>query len=110
MHQSGHDRAHSRQTVQFSSRSALTPRARVGGDSLTCGYWTVLAPSLNVRNIVAIVTPRPLKRPGTLGMWLHRDLEDSRDDDVEQRQRDQHLPREALQLVLAEPRVAEAHP
>src|SRR5215212_12094990 len=68
MHQSGHERAHSMQTVQLSSRRAITPRARVGGDSLTCGYWTVLAPSLNVRNIVPIVTPRPLTRPGTFGI------------------------------------------
>src|SRR4029453_15315392 len=110
MHQSGHERAHSMHTVQLSSRSAITPRARIGGDSLTCGYWTVLAPSLKVRSIVAIVTPRPLTRPGTFGMAKPRpfcwrfprrmtacsssdgDLEDSSDDDVGERQRDQHLP------------------
>ena len=31
-------------------------------------------------------------------------------DDVEQRKRDQHLPREPLQLIFTESRVAEAHP
>ena len=41
MHQSGQLRTHSMQTVQFSSSSAMTPRARVGGASFSCGYCTV---------------------------------------------------------------------
>ena len=37
MHQSGHSRAQSMQTVQFSSKSAITPRLREW-------MWTVPAP------------------------------------------------------------------
>src|SRR5437764_14940584 len=59
MHQSGQLRAHSMQTVQFSSFNAMTPRARVGGASLTRGYCTVTARLVIVRK----VTPRPFSRP-----------------------------------------------
>src|SRR5919199_5361900 len=59
MHQSGHSRAHSMQTVQFSSFRAITPRARVGGASFSFGYCTVTAGS----SIVLNVTPSPLMRP-----------------------------------------------
>ena len=38
MHQSGHERTQSMQTVQLSSRSAMTPRDRIGGASFSCGY------------------------------------------------------------------------
>ena len=68
MHQSGHERAHSMQAVQFSSCNAITPRARIGGDSFSLGYCTVAAPSVTVRTSVPNVTPSPLTRPGTLGM------------------------------------------
>ena len=44
MHQSGHSRAHSMQTVQFSSWRAMTPRARGAGSSFSWGYCTVTAP------------------------------------------------------------------
>ncbi len=43
MHQSGHWRAQSMQTVQFSSFRAMTPRARAAGASFSCGYCTVTA-------------------------------------------------------------------
>src|SRR5207249_2965580 len=66
MHQSGHCRAHSMQTVQFSSFSAMTPRARVGGSSRSCGYCTVTAGF----NIVLSVTPKPLTRPGSFGFFM----------------------------------------
>src|SRR3954452_13031138 len=59
MHQSGQLRAHSMQTVQFSSFNAMTPRARVGGASLTRGYCTVTARLVIVRK----VTPRPFSSP-----------------------------------------------
>ncbi len=36
MHQSGHSRTHSMQTVQLSSRSAMTPRVRGGRPAATC--------------------------------------------------------------------------
>ncbi len=38
MHQSGHSRAHSMQTVQFSSNSPITPRERGGSSGRTSGY------------------------------------------------------------------------
>ena len=63
MHQSGHSRAQSMQTVQFSSLRAITPRARGVGSSFTWGYCTVTAGLSIVRN----VTPRPLTRPGSCG-------------------------------------------
>ena len=56
------------QTVQFSSRRAMTPRARMGGASFSRGYCTVLAPWVMVRAIVPSVTPRPLTTPGTFGI------------------------------------------
>ena len=59
MHQSGHERAHSMQTVQFSSLSAMTPRARAGGSSRSCGYCTVTVGFIIVLN----VTPRPVSMP-----------------------------------------------
>ena len=78
MHQSGHSRAHSMQAVQLPSWRAITPRARVGGASFTCGYCTVAAPfegagisvrtprlGNTVRTMVEPVTTSPLTRPGT---------------------------------------------
>src|SRR5687768_1505665 len=107
MHQSGHSRAHSMQTVQFSSSSAMTPRARVGGASLTWGYCTVTAG----RSIVPRVTPRPLIRPGSWGLATsEHHLQDGGRGDVHQRDRDEVLPRERLQLVLAQAGVGEAEP
>ena len=44
MHQSGHSRAHSMQTVQFSSSSAITPRERGGRSGSTSGYCWVVRP------------------------------------------------------------------
>jgi hypothetical protein len=37
MHQSGHSRLHSMQTVQFSSIRAMTPRVRGGSSGRTWG-------------------------------------------------------------------------
>ena len=65
---SGHDRTHNMHDVQLSSCNAITPRARNGGASFSCGYCTVLAPSRAVRLRVFSVTPRPLRRPGILGI------------------------------------------
>ena len=108
MHQSGHERAHSMQTVQFSSLSAMTPRARVGGSSRSCGYCTVTAGF----SIVLNVTPRPLMTPGSFGFFMPSDatLKTPVSEDVEQADRDEELPRQRLQLVLAEARVGEPHP
>src|SRR6516225_3674122 len=116
MHQSGHCRAQSMQTVQFSSSRAITPRARGATASFSCGYCTVTAPSSMVLN----VSFRPLTIPS--GVWIVRStdsgsclgmdghLGDAGHQDVEQRQRDQELPGEGLELVLPEPGKGEADP
>src|SRR5690242_440084 len=106
MHQSGHDRAQSMQTVQFSSLSAMTPRARGATSSFSCGYCTVTAGL----NIVRIVTPRPVVMPLT---WLwnflrplmsssssERHLQRAGHENVEERDRDEPLPCQRLQLIL----------
>ena len=59
MHQSGHSRAQSMQTVQFSSSSAMTPRLRGGSSGLTSGYCSVTERLVIVRS----VTARPLASP-----------------------------------------------
>lgn len=59
MHQSGHSRAQSMQTVQFSSNSPMTPRLRGGSSGWTSGYWAVCERLVIVRR----VTARPLARP-----------------------------------------------
>ncbi len=59
MHQSGHSRAHSMQTVQFSSNRPITPRLRGGSSGCVSGYWAVT----DFRVIVRSVTARPLARP-----------------------------------------------
>src|SRR6478752_2660797 len=102
MHQSGHCRAQSMQTVQFSSLSAMTPRARVGGSSRSCGYCTVTAGFVIVLN----VTPRPVSMPLISRFMTHpleSHFQDTRDEDVDQRDRDQPLPRQRLELILAQP-------
>ena len=97
--------AHSMQTVQFSSLRAMTPRARGGGASFTCGYCTVTAGFMHRLERDA----EALDQAGELGHSEHH-LEDAGDDDVHQRERDQELPGERLQLVLTEPGVGEADP
>lgn len=66
MHQSGHSRAQSMQTVQFSSNSPITPRERGGSSGWTSGYCAVTVFFVIVRS----VTARPLARPepGTGGI------------------------------------------
>src|SRR5262245_27123858 len=59
MHQSGHSRAHSMQTVQFSSNRAITPRLRGGRSAGADGYCRVIDRRVIVRN----VTASPLARP-----------------------------------------------
>ncbi len=59
MHQSGHSRAHSMHTVQFSSSNAITPRLRGGRSGLTSGYCRVTERRVSARN----VTPRPRTSP-----------------------------------------------
>ncbi len=59
MHQSGHSRAQSMHTVQFSSSSAMTPRERGGSTGCTSGYCAVTVFLVIVRR----VTARPFARP-----------------------------------------------
>src|SRR5580765_3763442 len=111
MHQSGHWRAQSMQTVQFSSLSAITPRARGGGSSRSCGYCTVTVGFI----IVLKVTPRPVSMPliSRFMSALHpseRHLQYARNQDVDERDGDQPLPRQRLELILAQPGVGEASP
>src|SRR5205814_8642562 len=103
MHQSGQERAHSMQTVQFSSLSAMTPRARVGGSSRSCGYCTLTAGFVIVLN----VTPRPVSMPLIWRFMTHPlegHLQHAGYEDVDQRDRDQPFPRDRLQLMLRAPR------
>src|SRR5207253_10859080 len=110
MHQSGHERAQSMQTVQFSSLSAMTPRARGAGSSRSCGYCTVTVGFIIVRN----VTPRPVSMPlisrFIASHPLERHLQYACREDVRQRDGDEPLPRDRLQLVFTKTRVGEARP
>src|SRR5262245_9897431 len=68
MHQSGHSRAQSMQTVQFSSSSAITPRERGGSSGETSGYCWVCDPRVIVRKVTASPLASPL--PGTAAPLL----------------------------------------
>src|SRR6266481_814164 len=113
-------------TVQFSSFSAITPRARAGGSSRSCGYCTVTAGFIIVRN----VTPRPVSMPlisrfialppthsrgrppaqcvRSASHPLERHLQYARREDVRQCDGDEPFPRDRLQLVFTKTRVGEA--
>src|SRR4051812_13136253 len=61
MHQSGHSRAHSMQTVQFSASRAITPRERGGRSGSTSGYCWVTDRLVIVLNVTAspLISPLP---------------------------------------------------
>ena len=59
-----HSRAHSMQTVQFSSSNAMTPRLRGGSSGRWCGYSCVTDGRVIERNVTARPLASPL--PGTL--------------------------------------------
>src|SRR5438874_1503721 len=112
----------------------MTPRVRGGRSGLTCGYCCVT----ERRSMVLSVTPSPFSSPtpGTLRFFAsgaaapgptscsvsmaitaspspsssQGDLHGRRHQDVHQRDRDQRDPREALELVLAQPRVGRPEP
>src|SRR5918995_4428206 len=65
MHQSGHSRAHSMQTVQFSSVKAMTPRLRGGSCGAASGYCAVTARLVSRLKVVAnpCASPRPAMAP-----------------------------------------------
>src|SRR5207302_6445130 len=119
MHQSGHSRAQSMHTVQFSSFRAMTPRERGGRGAISSGYCTVTA----LDTMWRMVIPRPLSSPVPNVAFLSFDssfsvapfllspvgqLQRASDEDVDQRQRDEHLPRELLELIL--PQTGEGPP
>src|SRR3954462_14100817 len=110
MHQSGPCRAHSMQTVQFSSFNAITPRARVGGSSRSCGYCTVTLGFIIVLNVTPSPVNMPLisrftffppapyrKSPAACGCRsaahaLERHFQHAGQEDVDERDRDEPLP------------------
>src|SRR5712691_1379907 len=110
MHQSGHSRAQSMHTVQFSSLRAITPRERGGSGEISSGYWTVTACDTMWRMVI----PRPFSRPVPKVVFLilvsslravssdpsdqFGELQGAGHEDVDERQGDQHLPGEALKL------------
>src|SRR5919199_4041958 len=110
MHQSGHSRAQSMQTVQFSSTSAITPRERGGKSGGVSGYCRVCARWPMVLSVTAspLASPPPGTSPmtsscptdryGCHAARLHRDLDRGGDHELDQRQRDQAEPAEPLQL------------
>src|SRR4029450_9447818 len=101
----------------------MTPRVRGGRSGFSCGYGWVM----EGRSACLSVTPRPFIRPrpvdlgSTSGAFrtprsstamtlLERDLEDAGAHELQQRQRDQHEPRDPLQLILAQAGVGDAEP
>src|SRR5207253_3336259 len=120
MHQSGHSRAQSMHMVQFSSFRAITPRERGGRGAISSGYCTVTA----LETMWRMVIPRPLSRPVPNVAFLSFDssfsslpplspvgqLQRAGDEDVDQRQRDQHLPGELLELIFSQPGEGPADP
>src|SRR5512145_1326479 len=64
MHQTGHSRAQSMQTVQFASSSAMTPRERGGSSGATSGYCWVCERRVIVLRVTA--SPFASPSPGTL--------------------------------------------
>src|ERR1051326_3815967 len=125
MHQSGHSRAQSMHMVQFSSLRAMTPRERGGRGEISSGYWTVTAWDTMWRMVIA----RPLSRPVPKVVFLRRvsslragssfrrfgsdppgELQGAGHEDVGERYRDQHLPGEALELILPQPGEGPADP
>lgn len=68
MHQSGHSRAQSMQTVQFSVSSAITPRERGGSSGATSGYCWVVDRRVIVFNVTAspFTSPSPGMPPRSL--------------------------------------------
>ena len=127
MHQSGHSRAQSMQTVQFSSSSAITPRERGGRSGSTSGYCWVVDRLVIVLRVTASPFARP--SPGML-MASHPalcacrtrpppvsrpdlaecDLDAGGEHQLAEGHRHQHQPAEPLELVLAQPRVGHPQP
>src|SRR3979411_2300932 len=112
MHQSGHSRAQSLHMAQVSSLREMTPRERGGRGALSSGYCTVT----DLETMWRMVIPRPLSSPVPNAAFLSFDspvtvspclspvsqFQCAGDEDVDKRQRDEHLPRELLELILSQ--------
>src|SRR5438034_7071565 len=112
MQSAGHAAAQSEQPTHFSSPlrwrcSRWRPRNRGYTGRLYSGYCCVIGFLKSCLN----VTAKPLTLSIGCGlMSLDPDHEERRDDRVDGRDRQQHLPPEAHQLVVAQPRNGGAHP
>ena len=70
MHQSGHSRAQSMQTVQFSSSRPMTPRERGGRSGSTSGYCRVCDRLVIVFNVTASPLANPPPGKPFMGLIL----------------------------------------
>src|SRR5690348_15328233 len=130
MHQSGHSRAHSMQTVQFSSSRAITPRLRGGSSGSTSGYCRVVDRLVIVLSVTASPCTSPLpgapRSPSSLTnaypapscaaarahppvTWcLDRELDRGGQDQLGQGHRHEDQPAQTLELILAQAGVGDA--
>src|SRR4051812_18483685 len=111
MQSAGHAAAQSEQPTHFSSPfswrwSLRRPRKRGYTGRLYSGYCCVIGFLNSCRN----VTAKPLTLSIGCGLISDPDHEEGGDDGVDRRDRQQHLPAEAHQLVVAEPRHRRADP
>src|ERR671910_1689226 len=107
---SGQILIHCRQAMHLSMSTVSIPRLRSGSGRLYSGYWRVIfCPKRCLR-----VTPIPLRIPcptcGTLDNLLEDQHSCSDDEQIDQRQRDEHLPAEVHELVHPQTRDAPADP
>src|SRR3990170_3121706 len=124
MHQSGHSRAHSMHTVQFSSLRAITPRVRGERSCLTSGYWMTELRLKRCLSNTRIPFSNPIPKPGLRALsslWstskairflASRAVENPRagHQDQHEGQWNEGLPRELLELVFAQAREREPDP
>src|SRR5918994_1955576 len=110
MQWSGQTLMHCKHAMQRSMSTVNIPRLRSGRSRLYSGYWRVIfCPKRCLR-----VTPIPLRIPcptcGTLDNLLEDQHSCSDDEQIDQRQRDEHLPAEVHELVHPQTRDAPADP
>src|SRR3954454_17392799 len=111
MQSAGQAAAQSEQPTHFSSpfscrQSRCRPRKRGYTGRLYSGYCCVIG----FLKTCFSVTPKPLKVGGTSVTRSHPHHEEGGHDRVDGRDRQQHLPAEAHQLVVAQPRLRRAQP
>src|SRR5215210_6238260 len=99
MQWSGQILIHCKQAMQRSMSTVSIPRLRSGRSRLYSGYWRVIfCPKRCLR-----VTPIPFRIPcptcGTLENLLDYKHSCSDDEEIDQRQRDEHLPAKVHELI-----------